>query len=338
MFPDTGRGLRRDAELIADVVREAGLEPEIEAYSQHSAWLHSFIDRIDWLRHCLPRPLQRVLNSLQRIVYRTFPDVSIAAIIHLQRVQSRYIAGPHENWLIPNQEWYWPRRLPYLDMVDRVLCKTREAESTFSQYHEQAVYIGFSGLLPDGGQNFASRDFRRFLHVAGNNRKKGSAAVVRAWQNHPEWPVLDLVIEDRTRLPVIPDNVRAHEKVSDSTLAELRRECGMVIAPSEAEGFGHVLLDAMAWGQIIVTVDAPPMNELVSSSRGFLVDYASSIPCNMGCQYFVDKLALESAVTQILESNQQDLEALSTSAREWAISNDQAFRQRMRSVLNELVH
>ena len=337
LVSDTGRGLWRDAELLAGIIRDHGLTPEMIRCPPRSERVVRWVYRFDRIRSALPQVMQSWFNRVHAWLFRTYPDPTVLCTIHLQRIHTRFVAGPHENWLFPNPEWYQPVRIPYLAMMDRVLCKTHDAEKSFRPLSDNVTYTGFSGLLPEPGGG-GRKDFRRFLHVAGNNRKKGTDSVVRAWNNHPEWPTLDLVIEDRARLPFVPENVRVHERISDETLDELRDECGIAVAPSEAEGFGHVLLDAMACGQIVVTVDAPPMNELVDRDRGFLVGWSRSRPCRLGTQYYVDQQELEAAISEALAEGQTSLEMRSGAARDWVISNDQAFRDRMHALLEELIH
>lgn len=335
LLPDTGRGLQRDASLAATIVEEAGYRSEIETVPIQSERVIRWLDSLD--RWKAKRLSGRLLYAVNRLLLRV---CSLARrsqpilTVHIQRIQLRYLGNSGEHWLIPNQEWFQTSKQQYLGFYDRVLCKTREAHRAFSSVVPNASYIGFSGSLPAPPDH--RKDWSRWLHVAGNNRKKGSAAVVRVWARHPEWPVLDLVIEDRNRLPVIPSNARIHERINDADLESLRQRCGMVLAPSEAEGFGHVLFDAMAYGQVVVTVDAPPMNELVGKDRGFLVGWSESSPCRMGTQYFIDDQALEETIENILSMDGGALQDKSREARAWVESNDEGFRERMHVIMEEL--
>lgn len=335
ILSDTGRGLWRDAELLAGVVRDAGLEPSIIACAPRSEKQIRWVRRFDKLKRTFPKSIQTILNWVQSHLYRTRPDSSLAVTIHLQQVYSRYVAGGHVNWLVPNAEWYPKERLPYIRLMDLVLCKTRDAVSIFEGYGAPVAYMGFSGSLPDRARVGGNRDYRRFLHVAGNNRKKGTAALVDLWDRNPEWPVLELIIEDHRRLATIPDNIRVHEQVDDATLEALRLSCGIVLAPSEAEGFGHVLLDGQAWGGVVVTVDAPPMNELVQDDRGFLVPWTDSRPCLLGTRYEIDKERLEATIQHILDTDAASLAERSAHAQQWVWHNDELFRTRFSALLEQ---
>ncbi len=43
------------------------------------------------------------------------------------------------------------------------------------------------------------------------------------------------------------------------------------MCPSSTEGYGHYINEGRSVGGIIITLDAPPMNELVSSDNGILI-------------------------------------------------------------------
>ncbi|PAU81199.1 hypothetical protein CK501_06470 [Halovibrio salipaludis] len=334
---DTGRGLRRDAELLSDQIREAGMVPETIVCPPRNERRARLIGRVDRFKRRIPAGLRYAINRLQCLLYRAPQPRDLALTIHLQRIHSRYIAGSHENWLIPNAEWYAPTRVQYLPLVDRVLCKTQESLETFRELHPRAEFLGFSGLLPERVTTDDSPErFRRFLHVAGNNRKKGTVVLVNLWATHPEWPMLDLVIDDRSRLPTNAPNVRGHEHADEALMAKLRAECGIALAPSEAEGFGHVLLDAMAHRQVVVTVDAPPMNELVAPERGWLVDWEGSRPCLLGRRYFVQPAALEAVIEELLASRPGALMDKANLGREWTLDNHAGFCQRFREQLERV--
>lgn len=54
--------------------------------------------------------------------------------------------------------------------------------------------------------------------------------------------------------------------------SKLTAEAAFLMCPSLAEGYGHYINQARAAGAVIVTTDAPPMNELiVSNAMGVLI-------------------------------------------------------------------
>ena len=61
--------------------------------------------------------------------------------------------------------------------------------------------------------------------------------------------------------------------VDDDELRLVQNRHGVHLCPSEAEGFGHTLVEAMSCGAVVITTDGPPMNEMVTPDRGALVRY-----------------------------------------------------------------
>jgi hypothetical protein len=64
--------------------------------------------------------------------------------------------------------------------------------------------------------------------------------------------------------------------LTDGELRALQIESAFHICMSRAEGWGHYLVEALSVGAVTVSVDAAPMNELVTAERGVLVPYRST--------------------------------------------------------------
>src|SRR4029077_10400787 len=73
--------------------------------------------------------------------------------------------------------------------------------------------------------------------------------------------VSDFPIED------IPEHVSVMKDLSDGELQVLQNKCLFHLQPSASEGFGHVLHEALSVNANILTVDAPPMNEIQSAYK-----------------------------------------------------------------------
>jgi glycosyltransferase involved in cell wall biosynthesis len=335
IFTRSGRGLLKDAGMLQMLLRQNGWQVSLRGVSSSH-----FVDRFTyyWERAKirLPRPLQRLLDQFQLLLGKLrFCGVDLQ--IHLEIPFSTFLGACPENWLIPNQEWANMQQLQFLPYLSRILCKTQAAVGAYRPFNADVFFIGFSNTLAGNLPAFRSEPerFRRFLHVAGNNQKKGSAAVIEAWRRNPGWPNLDFVTERPEQFAPLPENVTVWQSVSDEALDTLRARSGVVLAPSEVEGFGHVILEAMAWGAVTITTDAEPMNELVNGDRGRLVAWHKKEPCRMGYRYFVSVEDLESVINQLLLTPEADLTALATKARAWVEENhrkfEAAFKEQMAS-------
>lgn len=198
---------------------------------------------------------------------------------------------------MPNPEWWggdgWT---DLLGRFSKVLCKTKHAEEIFSRIKCQR---GFSYDLVRTG--FRSRDLfnsgvtreRKFLHVAGKGSTRGTEAVYTAWTHFGI--TVPLTILSANPLPKAA-NVTQLTRVSDEELAELMNNHLFHLCPSETEGWGHAIHEAMSVGSVIISTNAPPMNEW---PLGFFVSPGSSFEHGLTRAWKVDGSGVWNAVQQV---------------------------------------
>lgn len=329
----SGRGLTRDADLLKDTLRSLGHEVSIKALPPQHPLLRDLSGKWGRAKRRLrsPRTIELV-NRLQRTVRRLFSinNWNAGLVIHLENIHPHYLNPRCPNWLIPNQEWFRPERIHYLSEIDRVLCKTRVAEQTFSKFHKNVEYLGFS--IPGAVGAVAPTPQAKqpcYVHVAGSSLSKGTTAVITAWQRHPEWPMLTIVANSLLVDRDFPDNIKLEKNLPANEMEQLWRQATVAIIPSEVEGYGQVLGEAMLAGAVVVTTDAPPMNELVTTSRGYLVPYREQRPWRLGTRYLVHPDDLERCLVQVLKEPQQTIETKAQEAHRWVIANHKAFVERL---------
>ena len=124
---------------------------------------------------------------------------------------------------------------------------------------------------------------------------------------------------------------------SPAELRRLQNENLFHLCPSETEGFGHYLMEALGVGAVVLSTDAPPMNELVTAERGILIPYATTRPQNLGTRYQVDVAGIEAAVEAALALDDADIAAKRRAARDYFLTNDAAFRRRLPQAVGTLV-
>lgn len=157
-----------------------------------------------------------------------------------------------EHWLVPNPEWYYFGWDKHLTRFRRVLAKTRDAERIFrGKVGERCQYIGWEAR---DLYNPAIVRERKFLHVAGKSRFKNTEAVIQAWRRL-RFPLT--IISEHFKYP----ECRCLHRVSDTELAQEMNSHKFHLMPSGYEGFGHALHEALGVGAVLLTTDAPPMNE-----------------------------------------------------------------------------
>lgn len=309
-------GTARDIELIATTLTGAGYE--CDAF--HPPRLGFF-----------PRAIKKSgLHSLRRPRYWLN--------IFLENVESWWMPQGVKNVVIPNQEWFhrWSEAL--LPKIDAVWCKTREAERVFTHRGAETRFLGFTSADRYFNEVRDDRDLRAFLHVSGTSIWKGTLAVIEAWKRHPEWPPITIVSRTPDVSKVsLPANVRLLEEfVDEQTMAKLQNSSGIHVQPSEMEGYGHCLGEAMSAGAVVVTTDAAPMNELVNSSRGVLVGVARSERHNLGMRHYIDQADLEKSIDRVISIPDTELLAMGQGARNWFTRNRSDFEVRLLELVSEL--
>jgi hypothetical protein len=193
--------------------------------------------------------------------------------IFLEQVVPELLGQSKVNLLIPNPEWFHPSWQLLSGKFDSALCKTNHSNNIYRSLGFKTQYIGFTS--PNKQQGELRVDKRHeFLHIAGGSHFKGTAQLVDVWEKHPEWPKLTVVTHRVLASYTSPaSNVHIVSKFMDElTLTQLQNETLFHIYPSQAEGFGHCINEAMSCGAIVLSNNAVPMNELLTTTEGFLFD------------------------------------------------------------------
>ena len=327
---DNGRGLSHDLRLLRETLESLGHEVQITSLKRRRRrW------RVTW--RSISMRLRLIWQSQQRGGDSSW---KFDANIMLEHVHLAYLGVAQKNFFIPNPEWLSRRDGDHLHRFDAILAKTQVAAATFQARGIPTHYIGFVStdcLIPGVPRR------AEFLHLAGASRMKGTARLLALWRRHPEWPPLLVVQSPRTAqgMPSTParDNVQ-HRVATLSDIDEIRQlqnSHAFHVCPSEAEGWGHYIVEAMSCGAIVLTCDAPPMNELVQAERGLLVAAKAVGTLNSSTLYHFDEAAMEAAVERARAMEQTDYDALSAAARTWFEANQRRFASLLQDALQPLL-
>ncbi len=182
---------------------------------------------------------------------------------------------------------------------------------------------------------------RKFFHLAGGSRIKGTDRLLAVWRRHPEWPTLTVLQHPREAHPgaSAPNVVHrigyldASDPAQYAELKRLQNSHVFHLCLSETDGWGHYLVEALGVGAVTVTVGAPPMNELVTPDRGILVPYADVGNMALAKTFYFNERALEQTVERALGLSDGEVRTLGERAREWFIQNHSAFVRRVGEAL-----
>ena len=285
----------------------------------------------------LQRMLEAAGHSVHGIMFNTYgvtpPTADVTIFIEV--INPQHISKGSQVWFIPNSEWFFPAWNGTLQYVHKVLCKTHDCYRIWSKKvgAEKCLYTGWEALDlydPDAGR------FSTFLHLAGKSFTKNTQAVVAAWRDYN----LPYQLTIASCYPLVNQycknvpNTRWVERFSETELMKAMNENIFHIMPSEYEGYGFAIHEALGCGGIVLTVDAPPMNE------------SAGIPCDLRIpvdkvgrrleapSYSVKPLAIADCVHRAATRDPETMISLHNGARESFLADREDFRNRFR----ELIH
>uniref|UniRef100_A0AAV1TS28 Glycosyltransferase n=1 Tax=Peronospora matthiolae TaxID=2874970 RepID=A0AAV1TS28_9STRA len=201
-------------------------------------------------------------------------------------------------YLMPNIEMYELTAEHYW-AVDVVLCKTAICARYVRMWHQQegdprhtkVLYtrhttsdIASLARTRLGEDSIKPRNWSdvHFVHFIGRSVHKGTGAVLDCWLSRPDFPPLDVYMDER----FYDEKLKAEykSKTRDSQVVTIHRgrasatefgklivESAFFMCPSKTEGYGHYINQARASGGLIVSTNLPPMNELVTPASGVLI-------------------------------------------------------------------
>lgn len=251
---------------------------------------------------------------------KTLPDGAFDVAVHLEHVEDALLKVAPRNWWIPNPEQGGGCGLEALKAkrFDRVLCKTKDALRVFSDLTDRASFLGFEAA--DNLRPEVKRE-RAFFHGPGQSANRGSEAICTAWGKNPS-----------SELPLRQPLSFVRGLSRDAFVREQNR-CIFHLCPSEYEGFGHGLHEAFSVGAVVITVDAPPMNEFRGAA--YYIKPDNMVPMRLVQAARVSPAAIRHAVEWCAALNTDEIMRLQARARESYEVEVAAFRVRFEGVVTE---
>lgn len=316
---DNGVGLTRDMQILCNVWTAAGFEVSVSAKRRGTLqkWLLplKLKSRMGWQRLRGDDPTGRF-------------DFNVM----LEHIRPEYLPLARCNVLIPNPEWFDETDRNAIGGIDKVFAKTHHAAAAFQALGCETHYLGFTSI-----NRYEAHVPRKpvFFHLAGRSEHKGTQALLQLWLQHPHWPLLTVLQHPRmVKERAVAANVNhVVEYISDNQLRRLQNAHCFHLCPSETEGFGHYLVEALSAGAITLTLNAPPMHEIVGPDRGILVDCSSSGIRGLASTFCFDNNSMEKAVETALALTNAERREISNRAQAWFRANDAEFRRRAVTLL-----
>lgn len=249
--------------------------------------------------------------------------------IFLQKLIPEKFPMAMQNWMIPNPEWY-QEPLALLDRLDLILCRTREVERIFNNLKKPTYFLGFTS--PDCYKEGIKKNYRRLLHLAGGSEMKGSDSIKNIWYASPNLPLLTVVKFLSPYESKKPNFLSISERLPEEKVRYLQNRCGIHLCPSETEGFGHYIMEAMSTGAVVVTTNAPPMNEFIHHAS-CLVPYNKKGTHLLANWYGVDPKELKTHIKALLRKTNEELSAIGKDNREIYLQKKEEFLERLKDLI-----
>ncbi|MDQ2972246.1 MAG: glycosyltransferase [Rhodanobacteraceae bacterium] len=322
---DNGVGLSRDLRLLTTALRARDYRVDF-TNTRKRGGIPGLIQRVKG-RIGVARQARRSLRGIP-------PPYDLALME--EHIAPVFLDGARFRVLLPHPEWFLPRELQWLDRIDLVLAKTHEAQRIFVARGCRSRYIGFTS--EDRLDSSVPRE-RTFFHLAGSSRTKATEPLLALWRRHPEW----------SRLTVLqhPSEAKRGESaanidhriacIDEAGLRRLQNAHMFHLCPSETEGFGHYIVEAMSVGAVVITLDAPPMNEMITRERGILLPYSRTGTQHLATTYHFDAPAMEAAIECAIALGDSQCRTLGAAARVWYEAERAAFPQRLDAALRALL-
>lgn len=288
----------------------AGLSTDVELLSEFLSGLGHDVEFADW-----QRPRMRTCDI--GIFLELFNPT-------LVRFAARTVG-------VFNLEWFLGRWTRHLLRFDHLWAKSIDAHEAFLKIGMPRSYLtGF--LSRDLLDESVEREMSCF-HLKGHSDYKNTNAVIEAWRRNPDLPPLTIVSNN----PVdAPEWVRTESRLPQAELVRLMNRSMIHVCPSAAEGWGHYITEGLSVGALVVATDKPPMNEHVANDWGILVRPSASRDRGMVKEHDVDPDDVAMAVRTLSELEGDRIEAMSRAAREHMLSRNEAFRNKVTQLLEDL--
>jgi hypothetical protein len=252
--------------------------------------------------------------------------------IFLEVVNPAHIPYARKQWLVPNSEWWFPEWDRYVPGAALVLCKTPDAFSIWQQRAgSRAVYTGWE-----------SNDFYRpeiarkpmFLHMSRNSENKGTEFIAQAWRTHNLPYPLSIVgrKEEVMRQCAGIANVTLLKELTEDLFIQYMNTATFHVAPTRYEGFGMWIHEAIGCGGVVLTTNAPPMNQFNGVARDLLVPVARTQPRLAARFNFVDPNGLAAAVHKAAALPPERIAEISKAARAAFLADNAFFNDMITSL------
>lgn len=280
--------------------------------------------------------------------YPHCPEAEVNFFIEV--INPSLLAYAAKNIWLPNPEWTYQTWIPYIQMVDEIWVKSRDAEKMFIEAAPQCIskikYVGWTSIdkvMP------TTKNFAKAIVPVGKNVWRNPKPVLQAYMrvqqaNIPLFHALPElhIVHSPTHVPIanipasIAKKVVMHSEVMEEAAYDaLLQECGLVICTSAAEGFGHAVNEALSTGCIPVLTPIEPFREHYSDAIWCSSSSCTKHPQCLGNLEEVDVASIVDALLFFLKMDSNALNEASQSSRNRYEIRHRVFIEKMSQRITE---
>jgi len=269
------------------------------------------------------------------------PECSEAEInVFLEVINPGLFTSAAKNIWIPNQEWTFKTWIPYINMVDEIWVKTKEAEKIFLEFTPNVKYIGWTSI--DKGFT-TKKKYSKAIVLVGKNIYRHPKPILKSYyeimKSNPKlYSVLpDLYIPHSPDMTIFCppelDKVHLLGTLKEDEYNNLLQECGLAICISGAEGFGHAVNEAMSAGCNLLLSAIKPFFEL--SSTGIFTEGMSNIehPACLGLITETASSSITEALSFYVNMEMKTKKAMTNAVRTEYETRHTTFMDRMKNII-----
>lgn len=255
--------------------------------------------------------------------------------IFIERVfEADWLESYGHRALLVNPEWLEPpSAAAAAKWVDTFLHKSRAAVSGLADaFPEQRhVYIGFTSRDP----GVRVTDYAAFRHFRGRARTRMTGEIVALWRANPTLPTLWLQARGQDVSATgegwqRQGNLRWFSGwLAPEDYFHALARGGIHLCTSQVEGFGHYINEARAMAALVITLDAPPMNELITPDTGILIPARPAHRQALGQVFLAEPRDLRDAVEAAIAMGEEARAAKGARARAAFDRDRRAFQMRL---------
>ncbi|WP_283676432.1 glycosyltransferase family 4 protein [Clostridium perfringens] len=208
-------------------------------------------------------------NKIEVIFFNEQRDITV--ILNIKRSFPKIKIGSYIDY-------YKQDTIDDFKLYDFLICNTKRHYQTF-KWHKQAYYIPWGTDINLYDYKEKSNKVVTFFHSAGMSIRKGTSALIDTFYNSDLKSNSKLIIH--TQLPINKFTNIDNEDLKKNNIEIIEKTVqapglyylgDVYVYPTELDGLGLTIYEAMSSGLPVVATNVAPINEVINNSNGKLIE------------------------------------------------------------------